>query len=47
MIAFFITIPISSTIPIKPMMSNWVPVMTSASSAPRAAEGKVERIVTG
>ncbi len=47
MIAFFITMPISSTMPIRPMMSNCVPVSMRASSAPSAADGSVDRIVTG
>jgi len=47
MMPFFMTMPISSTMPIKPMMSNCVPVSHSASKAPRAADSSVERMVTG
>ena len=47
MIAFFFTIPISSTMPITAMMSRSRPLRIRASSAPTLAEGRVERIVTG
>ena len=47
MMAFFLTIPISSTIPMMPITSRSLPAIISASSAPIPAEGSVERIVTG
>ena len=47
MIAFFFTIPISSTMPMMPMMSRSCPVTQSRISAPIPAEGRVERMVTG
>ena len=47
MIAFFFTIPISSTIPIIPMIDKSKPNNRSASSAPIPAEGSVEIIVNG
>ena len=47
MIAFFFTMPISSTMPMIPMMSRSCPVIISASSAPTPADGSVDRIVIG
>ena len=47
MIAFFFTMPISSTMPMTPMMSSPAPATISASSAPMPADGSVERIVSG
>ena len=47
MMAFFFTMPISSKIPIKAMMSNWLLNIINASKAPTPAEGSVERMVTG
>ena len=47
MMAFFLTMPISSTSPISAMMLNSVPVSISAATAPTPALGSVDRIVTG
>ena len=47
MIAFFMTMPTSSTTPMVPITSNWLPLSISAASAPSTAEGKVDRIVSG
>ncbi len=47
MMAFFFTMPMSRTMPMRAMMLNSVPVSMSARSAPTPAEGRVERIVTG
>ena len=47
MIAFFFTMPISSTMPISAMTERSCPTSISASSAPTPAEGSVERIVIG
>ena len=47
MIAFFFTMPISSSTPIIAMMLNSMPKIISASSAPMPADGRVERIVIG
>jgi hypothetical protein len=47
MIAFFLTMPISSTMPMMPITSRSLPAIISASSAPMPADGSVERIVTG
>ena len=47
MIAFFFTMPISSTTPTRATIERSLPVTISASSAPMPADGKVERIVTG
>ncbi|GCE79716.1 hypothetical protein MSKU3_1191 [Komagataeibacter oboediens] len=47
MMAFFLTMPISSTSPMMPMTSSPDPVTHSASSAPIPAEGRVERMVMG
>ena len=47
MMAFFFTMPISSTMPISAITLKSLWQMMSASSAPTPAEGSVERIVTG
>ena len=47
MIAFFITMPISKMMPISAITDSSSRVRISASSAPRPAEGRVDRIVTG
>ena len=47
MMAFFLTIPMSSTMPIRAMMLNSLPDRSRASSAPTPAEGSVDRIVIG
>ncbi|CAM3583460.1 Secreted protein [Delftia tsuruhatensis] len=47
MIAFFLTMPISSTMPMMAMMSRSSPASSRASSAPTPAEGSVDRMVTG
>ena len=47
MMAFFLTMPIKSTMPITATMSTSSPAIHNASSAPTPAEGKVERMVTG
>ena len=47
MMAFFFTMPINNTMPMRAMMLNSVPVNMSARNAPTPAEGKVDRIVTG
>ena len=47
MMAFFFTMPISSTMPTSPTSDRSVPQIISASSAPMPAEGRVDRIVTG
>ena len=47
MIAFFCTIPISRMIPIKAMMLKSTFVIDKARSAPKPAEGNVDRIVMG
>ncbi len=47
MIAFFLTMPISRMIPMMPIMSSSVPLMSSASSAPTPADGSVDRMVMG
>ena len=47
MIAFFFTMPISSTMPTSATSERSCPASISASSAPMPAEGRVERIVTG
>ena len=47
MMAFFFTMPISSTMPISAMTLKSLRQMISASSAPTPAEGSVERIVIG
>ena len=47
MMAFFLTMPISSTMPMMPITSRSLPASISASSAPMPADGRVDRIVTG
>jgi hypothetical protein len=47
MMAFFLTMPISSSTPIMAMMLSSTPVSLSASSAPMPADGRVDRIVIG
>ncbi len=47
MMAFFFTIPISSTMPISAITLKSLWQMFSASSAPTPAEGRVDRMVTG
>ena len=41
MIAFFLTMPISSTMPMTPMMSSPAPAALSVNSAPMPADGSV------
>ncbi len=45
--AFFFTMPISRITPISAIRLNSLPASSSVSSAPTAAEGSVERMVTG
>ncbi len=47
MMAFFFTMPISSSTPIMAMMLSSTPVTLSASRAPTPADGRVDRIVSG
>ncbi len=47
MMPFFLTMPISSTMPMMPITSRSLPAIISASSAPIPAEGSVDRMVTG
>ena len=47
MMAFFLTMPISRMTPIMAIRSNWVWNISSASTAPTPADGRVERMVTG
>ena len=47
MMAFFLTMPISRMMPIKPITFSSTRQSISASSAPTPAEGSVERIVIG
>src|SRR5215467_16195166 len=47
MIAFFLTIPINNTMPIKATIDRSWPQSISARSAPTPAEGRVDRIVNG
>ena len=47
MIAFFLTMPISSTMPTMPSTDRLMPHTISASSAPTPAGGSVEMIVIG
>ncbi len=47
MIAFFFTMPMSSTIPMRAITLKSVRQMKSASSAPTPADGSVEMIVMG
>ncbi|MNH23738.1 hypothetical protein D3C79_836490 [compost metagenome] len=44
---FFLTMPISSTTPIRPMMLKSCPLAHSRMIAPRPAEGRVEIMVSG
>ena len=47
MIAFFLTMPIRSTMPISAMIDRSCPNSISASNAPTPADGSVDRMVTG
>ena len=47
MMAFFFTIPMSSTMPTSATSERSVPQTISATSAPMPAEGNVDRIVIG
>ena len=47
MMAFFLTIPISSTMPTMPSTERLIPHMIRASNAPTPAGGRVEMIVSG
>ncbi len=47
MIAFFLTMPISSTMPTMPSTDRLIPHRYSASSAPTPAGGRVEMMVSG
>ena len=47
MMAFFLTMPISSTMPMRPIMERSMPASISASSAPMPADGSVVRMVKG
>ena len=47
MIAFFFTMPISSTMPMMATMLRSVPASMRASKAPMPADGRVERMVIG
>ncbi len=47
MIAFFCTMPMSRTMPIKEIRDRSLPVSIKASKAPTPAEGKLDRIVMG
>ena len=47
MMAFFLTMPISSTMPTSATSDRSMPHSISASSAPMPADGSVERIVIG
>ena len=47
MIAFFFTMPMSSTMPMTAMMSSDSPNSISPASAPIPADGSVERMVMG
>ncbi len=47
MMAFFFTMPISSSTPIMAMMLSSTLKISSASSAPMPADGNVDRIVSG
>ncbi len=47
MMAFFLTMPISRITPMKAMRSNSVLKMSSASTAPTPADGRVLRMVIG
>ncbi|MNF17150.1 hypothetical protein D3C80_2204920 [compost metagenome] len=45
--AFFFTMPISRITPIRAIRLNSVPAKISDSNAPTAADGSVDRMVTG
>ena len=47
MMAFFLTMPISSTMPMMATTLRSAPAIISASSAPMPADGRVDRIVMG
>ena len=47
MMAFFSTMPMSRMMPIRAMTEKSVPKIISDNRAPIAAEGRVERMVTG
>ncbi|MET3252310.1 hypothetical protein ABIA29_002554 [Bradyrhizobium japonicum] len=47
MIAFFLTMPISRMMPIRPITERSCPHRTSARIAPTPAEGSVDRMVIG
>ena len=47
MMAFFFTMPMSSSTPIMAIRLNSLPVASRASSAPTPAEGRVDRMVNG
>lgn len=47
MIAFFLTMPISSTMPTMPSTDRLSPHTINASNAPTPAGGSVEMIVSG
>jgi hypothetical protein len=47
MMAFFLTMPISSTMPMMATTLRSSPAIISASNAPMPADGRVDRIVTG
>ena len=47
MMAFFLTMPISSSTPIRAMTLNSASNAIKASSAPTPAEGRVEMMVSG
>ncbi|MNH35876.1 hypothetical protein D3C79_966120 [compost metagenome] len=47
MIAFFLTIPMSKMMPMMAIMPRSLPERINASKAPTAADGRVERMVTG
>ena len=47
MIAFFLTMPISISRPISAMIEKSMPITFSATSAPKAAAGRPERMVSG
>ena len=47
MIAFFFTMPMSSTMPMTPMTPRSMRAAIKASSAPTPAEGSVDKIVMG
>ena len=47
MMAFFLTMPISSIMPISAITENGVPKISKANVAPMPAEGSVDRMVIG